>query len=115
MDDQPPVSPPDLLQPQIHAATKKYWRTNVRIMLVLLAVWLVAGLGCGVLWADWLNTVQVGGRPFRMGGFPLGFWFAQQGSIIIFVILIFVYALLLNHLDRRHHQEILQLRKQREA
>ena len=84
-------------------------------MLVLLAFWLVAGLGCGVLWADRLNAIQFNGQPLRLGGFPLGFWFAQQGSIVIFVLLIFVYALLLNGLDRRHHQEILELRRQREA
>ena len=84
-------------------------------MLVLLAIWLIAGLGCGVLWADRLNAIQFRGQPLRLGGFPLGFWFAQQGSIIIFVLLILVYALLLNGLDRRHHQEILELRRQREA
>jgi len=114
MTDQA-TSPPDLLQPQIHAATKRYWRTNVRIMLVLLAIWLVVGLGCGVLWVQWLNSIQINGQPFRLGGFPLGFWFAQQGSILAFVVLIFIYAIALNALDRRHHQEIMTLRRQREA
>ena len=65
-------------------------------MAVLLAIWAVAGLGCGVLFADDLNR-------FHLGGFPLGFWFAQQGSILVFVALIFLYALILNRLDAEHH------------
>ena len=69
-----------------------YWQKNVTIMIVLLAIWAFVGLGCGVLFADWLNQ-------FKLGGFPLGFWFAQQGSIIVFIILILVYAILLNRLD----------------
>ena len=69
-----------------------YWRKNVTIMIALLAIWAFVGLGCGVLFADWLNQ-------FKLGGFPLGFWFAQQGSIIVFIILILVYAILLNRLD----------------
>ena len=72
-----------------------YWRKNVTIMIVLLAIWAFVGLGCGVLFADWLNQ-------FQLGGFPLGFWFAQQGSIIVFIILILVYAILLNRLDNEY-------------
>ena len=78
-------------------------------MLTLLAVWLFVGLGCGVLWADWLNDLTVGGTPLRLGGYPLGFWFAQQGSIVVFVLLILIYALALNRLDRRHHEELQKL------
>ena len=69
-----------------------YWRKNVTIMIVLLAIWAFVGLGCGVLFAGWLNQ-------FSLGGFPLGFWFSQQGSIIVFIILILIYAILLNRLD----------------
>ena len=101
-----PQTPIDLTQPQAHAALQRYWRANVRIMLILLAIWAFVGLGCGVLWADWLNALS-----FRLGGFPLGFWFAQQGSIIVFVLLILIYAVLLNRLDRRHHEELEQLRR----
>jgi putative solute:sodium symporter small subunit len=79
-------------------AAASYWRTNLRITLALLLVWSVAGLGCGVLFADALNA-------FHIGGFPLGFWFAQQGSIVVFVLLILVYAVLLNRLDRRVKSE----------
>ena len=76
-----------------------YWQKNVKIMVVLLAIWAFVGLGCGVLFADWLNQ-------FQLGGFPLGFWFAQQGSIIVFVLLIAVYAALMNRVDDRHHREL---------
>ena len=76
----------------------RYWRANAVFMTVLLTVWAVVGLGCGVLFADSLNGMTV-------GGFPLGFWFAQQGSIISFVLLIFVYALGMNWLDRRYRDD----------
>ncbi|MAB88467.1 MAG: DUF4212 domain-containing protein [Planctomycetota bacterium] len=76
----------------------RYWRANAVFMAVLLTVWAVVGLGCGVLFADSLNGMTV-------GGFPLGFWFAQQGSIISFVLLIFVYALGMNWLDRRYRDD----------
>ncbi len=72
-----------------------YWRKNVTIMAVLLAIWAFVGLGCGVLFAKTLNQ-------FSLGGFPLGFWFAQQGSIIVFIVLILVYAILLNRLDNEY-------------
>ena len=68
-------------------------------MGILLAVWALAGLGAGVLFADYLN------RLGSIGGFPLGFWFAQQGSIIVFILLILVYAIAMNRLDARHHRE----------
>lgn len=81
---------------------RRYWRRNLAIMACLLLVWALAGLGCGVLFADPLNEIT-------LGGFPLGFWFAQQGSIIVFVVLIFLYALLLNRLDRRFLEEVADL------
>ncbi len=93
----------DVTDPRVVAAIDRYWRSNVRIMAGLLVIWAVAGLGCGVLLADWLNQ-------FRLGGFPLGFWFAQQGSIVVFVLLILVYAVALNRLDRRHHEELERIR-----
>jgi putative solute:sodium symporter small subunit len=85
---------------------RRYWRANLRIMAVLLTVWFVAGLGCGVLWADWLNQFHLPGTAF-----PLGFWFAQQGSIIIFVLVILVYCVLMNGLDRKHHEELVEIRR----
>ena len=89
----------DLNDARVTAAIDRYWRSNVLIMAVLLVIWAVAGLGCGVLLADWLNQ-------WMIGGFPLGFWFAQQGSIIVFVFSILVYCVLLNRMDRKHHEEL---------
>jgi len=71
----------------------KYWKRNIRYLLSLLAVWFIVSYGCGILFAQELNTIKI-------GGFPLGFWFAQQGSIYVFVILIFLYVYLMNKLDK---------------
>jgi putative solute:sodium symporter small subunit len=82
------------------AALDRYWRSNLRVMAVLLFVWAFVSLGCGILFAGWLNQFHL---PFT--GFPLGFWFAQQGSIVVFVLCILVYCLAMNRLDERHHRE----------
>ncbi len=71
----------------------EYWKRNLRYLLVLLTVWFVVSFGAGILFVDQLNEI-------RMGGFKLGFWFAQQGSIYVFVILIFTYVRLMNKLDK---------------
>ncbi len=102
-DNEKPSSSVDLNDPRVTAAIDRYWKKNVKIMVVLLAIWAFAGLGCGVLFADVLNE-------YSLGGFPLGFWFAQQGSIATFVVLILVYAILLNRLDREHHRELEKIR-----
>lgn len=73
--------------------SKRYWRKNLKYLAILLAIWFVFSFGCGILFADWLDG-------FRVAGFPLGFWFAQQGSIYVFVVLIFIYVILMNRLDR---------------
>ena len=72
-----------------------YWRTNIRYLLILLSIWFAVSYGAGILFVDALNN-------FRIGGFKLGFWFAQQGSIYVFVILIFIYVRLMNKLDKKH-------------
>ena len=72
-----------------------YWRDNMRLVGVCLAVWFVVSFGCGILLVDWLNQ-------FTVGGFSLGFWFAQQGSMYVFLVIIFVYAARMTVLDRRH-------------
>ncbi|WP_158856106.1 DUF4212 domain-containing protein [Lunatibacter salilacus] len=71
---------------------KDYWRRNIKIVLSLIAVWFIVSFGFGILLVDQLNV-------FRLGGFKLGFWFAQQGSIFTFVILIFIYVVKMNRLD----------------
>ncbi|RTZ00750.1 DUF4212 domain-containing protein [Flavobacterium sp. RSP49] len=72
-----------------------YWKENVRYLFILLAIWFIASFGAGILFAEQLNTI-------KLGGFPLGFWFAQQGSIYVFVVLIFVYVHLMNKLDKKY-------------
>lgn len=71
-----------------------YWRDNRRWMLILGVIWFLVSLGCGVLWVEPLNQ-------FQLGGFKLGFWFAQQGAIYVFILLIFVYARLMARLEKR--------------
>ncbi|MEZ8144085.1 hypothetical protein A1OO_00720 [Enterovibrio norvegicus FF-33] len=70
-----------------------YWQKNVRLMIGLLVVWFVVSFGCGILFVDELNQ-------FRIGGYKLGFWFAQQGSIYTFLAIIFIYAFQMRKLDR---------------
>jgi putative solute:sodium symporter small subunit len=82
-------------QPDPRTAPARYWRRNLRYLAVLLAIWFAVSYGAGILLAEPLNRFRIPGT-----GFPLGFWFAQQGSIYTFVILIFVYVLLMNRLDR---------------
>lgn len=77
----------------------EYWRRNLRYVFVLLSIWFVVSFFCGILFVDELNTVTLPGT-----GFPLGFWFAQQGSIYVFVILIFVYVRLMSRLDASLHR-----------
>jgi len=72
-----------------------YWKTNLRYLAILLSIWFIVSYGCGILFADYLNK-------FKIGGFKLGFWFAQQGSIYVFVILIFVYVNWMNKLDKEY-------------
>ena len=71
-----------------------YWQRNLRYVAVLLTIWFTVSYGCGILFVDVLDRVNLPGT-----GFPLGFWFAQQGSIYVFVVLIFVYVRLMNRLD----------------
>jgi len=72
-----------------------YWKENLRYLVILLSIWFIVSYGAGIIFKDFLDQ-------FRLGGFKLGFWFAQQGSIYVFVILIFVYVRLMNKLDRKY-------------
>jgi len=73
---------------------KKYWNKNLKYLAILLSIWFLVSFVCGILFVEELNTI-------RIGGFKLGFWFAQQGAIYVFVILIFVYIRLMNKLDKK--------------
>ena len=72
-----------------------YWKENIRILIFLLSIWFLVSFGFGILLSDWLDK-------FQIGGFKLGFWFAQQGSIYVFIILIFIYIHLMNKLDKKY-------------
>jgi len=70
-----------------------YWKKNIRYITILLSLWFIVSFGCGILFVEQLNAIQI-------GGFKLGFWFAQQGSIFGFVAIIFTYIYLMNKLDQ---------------
>lgn len=72
-----------------------YWKENLKYLVILLSIWFLCSYGAGILFKTALDS-------FKLGGFPLGFWFAQQGSIYLFVILIFVYVRLMNKLDKKY-------------
>jgi putative solute:sodium symporter small subunit len=80
------------------SARRAYWRTNLLYVAALLGIWAAVSYGCGILFADTLDR-------YRVGGFKLGFWFAQQGALYVFVVLIFVYVRLMDRLDRRYGVE----------
>ena len=77
---------------------QNYWKINLKYLVILLSIWFTVSFGFGILLADQLNQI-------RFGGFKLGFWFAQQGAIYVFVILIFVYIYLMNRLDDKFKNE----------
>lgn len=70
-----------------------YWKMNIKYISILLTIWFVISFGCGIVFVEQLNTIQI-------GGFKLGFWFAQQGAIFGFVAIIFIYIYLMNRLDK---------------
>ena len=72
-----------------------YWRENLQLIVVLLTIWAAVSFGCSILFIEQLNKVQI-------GQLPLGFWFAQQGSIYVFVVLIFVYAWRMDKVDKKY-------------
>jgi len=78
--------------------SEAYWKKNLKYLVILLSIWFSVSFGFGILLADELNQIQ-------FFGFKLGFWFAQQGSIYVFVILIFVYIFLMNKLDKNYRSK----------
>lgn len=81
--------------PDARELRRQYWRANIRLVLVMLLIWFAISYGCGIFGVQYLNQ-------FRLGGFPLGFWFAQQGSIYVFILLVFVYSRLMDKLDKKY-------------
>lgn len=81
------------MQKLSEARAKEYWKRNRSLMIRLMAIWFIVSFGFGIIGVDLLNTVQV-------GGYKLGFWFAQQGSIFVFIGLIFYYVVAMARLDR---------------
>jgi putative solute:sodium symporter small subunit len=75
-----------------------YWKANLRLMAICLVIWFIASFGFGLLFVEQLNH-------FRVGGYKLGFWFAQQGSIYVFLFLVFFYAYRMNQLDKKFNVE----------
>ncbi len=74
---------------------QNYWHSNLRIVGILLCIWFIVGYGCGIFFIEQLNQI-------RIGSIGLGFWFAQQGAIFVFVLLVLIYAVWMDRLDRRH-------------
>jgi putative solute:sodium symporter small subunit len=81
----------------IHATKElqAYWKENLTIIFVHLAIWFTVSFLCGIVFADQLDA-------FMIGGFPLGFWFANQGSLVTFLVLIWTYVLMMNNLDKKY-------------
>ncbi|MFT4861461.1 MAG: putative solute:sodium symporter small subunit [Pseudohongiellaceae bacterium] len=77
---------------------KSYWKSNLTIVLSLLTIWFFISFVCGILFVDYLDN-------FRFGGFKLGFWIAQQGSIVVFLILVVAYIWLMDRLDNKYTEQ----------
>ncbi len=85
-----------------------YWKENIRILTILLSIWFVVSFLMSVIFVDQLDAI-------RIGGFKFGFWMAQQGSIYIYVILIFIYLKMMDKLDRKYHHEEKDILAEEEA
>lgn len=77
---------------------QSYWKSNLKVVFSLLSLWFIASYGFGIIFSDFLDQIKI-------GGFKLGFWFAQQGSIFVFVILIFVYVWLMKKIDKKYTEK----------
>mgnify|MGYP001427684035 FL=1 len=77
------------------ADNKNYWKENISLIIKCLTIWFIVSYGCSIIFVELLNNI-------RLGGYKLGFWFAQQGSIYTFVILIFYYVYEIDKIDKRY-------------
>lgn len=80
------------------ADTNAYWKANLRLLAILMSIWAIVSFGAGIIFRPFLDQ-------FMLGGYPLGFWFAQQGSIYVFIALIFYYTFAMRRLERKYHLE----------
>ncbi|MCK5347386.1 MAG: DUF4212 domain-containing protein [Candidatus Heimdallarchaeota archaeon] len=83
---------------------RAYWRKNLLYLFILLAIWAIVSFGFSIIFVDQLDTI-------RIGGFGLGFWFSQQGTIYIFVFIIFTYVRLMNRLDKSYDVDEQEVKK----
>ena len=86
------------MQDSVHERHAAYWARSLRIVLLVLTLWFLVSLGCGVLFRGWLDRVLP-----SIGGAPFGFWIAQQGAIVVFIGLLILYMTLMNRLDDDYH------------
>ena len=84
-----------------------YWQSNLLILFTLLSIWFLVSFGFGLIWSENLDQI-------KFGGFKLGFWFAQQGSIYFFVIIIFIYIYLMNKLDKKFYSDYQEKNKDKD-
>ena len=84
-----------------------YWQLNLLILFILLSIWFLVSFGFGIIWSEDLDQI-------KFGGFKLGFWFAQQGSIYFFVIIIFIYIFLMNKLDKKFYSDTQEKNKDKD-
>ena len=84
-----------------------YWQLNLLILFILLSIWFLVSFGFGIIWSENLDQI-------KFGGFKLGFWFAQQGSIYSFVIIIFIYIFLMNKLDKKFYSDYQEKNKDKD-
>ena len=84
-----------------------YWQLNLLILFTLLCIWFLVSFGFGIIWSENLDQI-------KFGGFKLGFWFAQQGSIYFFVIIIFIYIYLMNKLDKKFYSDYQEKNKDKD-
>jgi len=80
---------------KLEGNNKAYWRATLKLLVVMLSIWAFTSLGVSIIFVDFFNKIVI-------GGFPLGFWFAQQGSIYIFILLIFVYIYFMGKIDKKY-------------
>lgn len=89
---------------------KAYWRATLKLLAVMLSIWGVTALGVSIIFVEFFNK-------FKIGGYPLGFWFAQQGSIYIFILLIFVYTFIMGRIDKKYdfHEDHLRQKDEKKS